>query len=271
MNITFIGGGNMATALIKGLVHAEGNNGFIHVCDPSEEARQRLEGFEGVTLFASSRDAIIGAQVIVLAVKPQIMHLVLEDLSGLVGNGQLVVSVAAGITLRTLRQALGETIPLIRSMPNAPALLGQGITGLYADPGCSEQDRETAERILRKVGEVVWVDQESLMDVITAISGSGPAYFFFLTEALQKAGIDLGLEPGVASKLAIYTAHGAGSMAINSEADISELRRRVTSKGGTTQAALETLVEGGFEELVFRAIRAATNRGRELSGAGETL
>lgn len=268
MTICFIGGGNMATALITGLLQSPDLGGDLRVSDPSAEVRERLATL-GVNTFEASPAAVAGADAVILAVKPQVMPRVFEDLAGKLAPGTLVVSVAAGITLRAIRDALGAHLAVIRSMPNTPALLGAGITGLYAHEACTPQHRELAEDIMAAVGETVWVAEETLIDVVTAISGSGPAYFYRMVEALRAAGESLGLPADTAAELARQTAYGAGVMALQGGADVAELRRRVTSPGGTTQAALEALSEGGFDALIAAAAEAAVRRGRELAGEGE--
>ncbi len=265
MLITFIGGGNMATALISGLRKSAEPDLKIKVSDPSEEARNRLQAAYEVEPFADSVAAIAGADIIVLAVKPQIMTRVLDQLSGYTEPRQLVLSIAAGTTIATITKALGNAQAVIRSMPNTPALIGHGIAGICPGKNCEPYHIEQAEKILTATGEVVLIEDESLMDVVTAISGSGPAYFFLLTEALAVAGRTLGLPGEVADKLAAHTAFGAGAMVVQSDAGADELRRRVTSPGGTTQAALEVLETGLFTHLVSSAVAAATSKGRELA------
>lgn len=267
MKTAFIGGGNMATALIAGLDKTGPASTTVSVCDPSEEVRERLVHDYGIRAVVTASEATSGSECIVLAVKPQVMPMVLEELANVIQPGQLVISVAAGTSVQTIRDALGSQVPVIRCMPNTPALLGLGITGLFAGPGCTPEQMALAEAILGAVGETVVVEDESLMDVVTAVSGSGPAYFYLMTEALREAGEALGLPGEVAAELARHTAHGAGVMAAQSGLDVAELRHRVTSPGGTTQAALEALQEGGFAELLARAVQAAAERGRELSGA----
>jgi pyrroline-5-carboxylate reductase len=266
MKITFIGGGNMATALIKGLLGRDGIATEVRVSDPSPEARQRLANEAGVSCFGSAAEAVPGSDVVVLAVKPQVMPRVLGELQDSLPANALVLSVAAGITIDAIRVALGDETSVVRTMPNTPALLGAGITGLFAGPGCTSAQRDMATAVMASVGDCVWVEAESLMDVVTAVSGSGPAYFYLLTEALAEAGAAQGLPPEVAMKLATATAYGAGLMSVNGEAGVGELRRRVTSPGGTTQAAIEVFQEGGFEALVHDAAEAAVRRGRELAG-----
>ena len=266
MMITFIGGGNMATALISGLRKSAGPDLKIKVSDPSEEARNRLQTTYQVEPFADSVAAIAGADIIVLAVKPQVMTRVLDQLAGHTEPRQLVLSIAAGTSLATITKALGKDQAVIRSMPNTTALIGHGISGVCPGKNCKPQHIEQAEKILTATGEVVLIEHESLMDVVTAISGSGPAYYFLLTEALAVAGRTLGLPGEVAEKLAAYTACGAGAMLVQSDAGAAELRRQVTSPGGTTQAALEVLESGLFSQLVHSAVAAATSKGKELAG-----
>lgn len=266
MNIAFIGGGNMATALIAGLQRSRPGQVAIRVADPSEEARQRLMREYGVETHGNGAAAIVDADVIVLAVKPQVMPAVLSELAGVIEHGQLVLSIAAGTTVSGIHATLGETRPVVRSMPNTPALIGHGVCGLFASANCKPHHRDQAEHIMRTAGEVVWVEDEALMDVITAVSGSGPAYYFLMTEALAAAGEQLGLSPGDARLLAIHTAEGAGAMLAQSEDTPATLRKKVTSPGGTTQAAIESLESQNFRNLIRSAVEAATRRGRELAG-----
>ena len=272
MRICFIGGGNMASALINGLTRDEHNNAVISMVDPSEQARAAISGSYEVTTHAQLPAAADRAEIIVLAVKPQVMPQVLEQLAeALAGEGgtpPLIVSVAAGITCSQISAGLGLPVPVVRTMPNTPALLGAGITALFANDRCSSQQRNQAEQLMRSAGAVVWVEKEELLDAVTAVSGSGPAYFYLLTEAIQEAGVRQGLDVETARLLATHTAHGAGLMLLEGGADATELRRRVTSPGGTTQAAIESLVQGGFGQLVAEAVQAATRRSRELSGPG---
>lgn len=265
MNITFIGGGNMATALVAGLLQARPGQIRVRVADPSEEARRQLARDFNVETFEHTGPALSGADVVVVAVKPQIMDAVLDDLAANIEEGQLVLSIAAGTTVASIESTLGEC-PVVRAMPNTPALIGKGICGLFANSHCRPHHREQAERVMRAAGDAIWIDTESLMDVVTAVSGSGPAYFFLLTQALAEAGANLGLSPEDARRLAVRTAEGAGAMLAAGEESPAELRRRVTSPGGTTQAGVTELQSGGFVELVRAAVEAATRRGRELAG-----
>jgi pyrroline-5-carboxylate reductase len=247
MLITFIGGGNMASALISGLVNPPRADLCIRVVDPDDAARGRLHTTFGLPVFADTEAtaAIDGADVILLAIKPQTMPVVLRQLAGHVGGNQLVLSIAAGTTIATIRERLGPDIAVVRCMPNTPALM---------------------EEILLAAGEVVWLENETLMDAVTAVSGTGPAYFFLLTEVLTTAARELGLPPETAERLAAITCFGAGAMMATSPDEAEELRRRVTSPGGTTEAAMAVLDDGGFRNLMMRAVAAACDRSRELSG-----
>lgn len=256
----------MAQAIIGGLIRDGVSAEDIRVADPSKSARASLTEEFGVRVFADAAEAVGGADILVLAVKPQVMPQVLEGISGQVSERQLVISIAAGVTIATMAAAFGDQQAIVRTMPNTPALLGYGITGMYAAPSCDDAHRASAEQVLGACGKTVWVSDEALMDTVTAVSGSGPAYFFLLIEAMRDAGTRLGLPTEVALELALETARGAGQMAASSEFDVAELRRRVTSPGGTTQAALEFFEAGGFRELVDGALTAADQRGRDLAG-----
>lgn len=263
--IAFIGGGNMAASLIGGLLAAGRAAQDIRVAEIGAERREWLQRRFGIAVFERPGDAIAQADAVVLAVKPQQMR---EALAGLrPAAGTLVVSIAAGLRLASLERWLGPGLHYVRSMPNTPALLGAGISGLYAAPGTPAEVLDLAESILAAAGECVWLDDESQMDAVTALSGSGPAYYFALTEALRDAGTALGLAPETAARLARQTFIGAARMA-DGEDDIAELRARVTSKGGTTEAALQRLQSGGLDALLKDALGAAAQRGAEL---GSTL
>ncbi len=262
--ITFIGAGNMAQALIGGLVQAGHPARRIRVADPSADQRQAVSRQFGVETHEDNARAADGADVLMLAVKPQVMDAVLDSLKGSIQPETLVISVAAGVTLAQMARGLDDHRRCVRAMPNTPALYGAGITGMVADKGVGAADRERAEEILGTAGKTVWVDNEALMDVVTAISGSGPAYFFRFVELLTRAGAQAGLDAADAAALARQTAFGAGTMLAQSDLDAAELRRRVTSPGGTTAAALESFAAGDFERLVDEAVQAAVRRGREL-------
>ena len=268
MRIGFIGGGNMATALISSLFASRHNVDRVQVADPGAGAREYLQKRWPVACYEHAADAIIGMDAIVLAVKPQVLPLVLEEIQDLVTDQQLIISIVAGIPTSQIAAHLKSSPPIVRTMPNTPALIGLGITGMYARINCTLAQRELSQNLMESAGEVVWLDKESLLDVVTALSGSGPAYFYYLVECLSKAGNRLGLPADIASKLALHTAHGASVMAVQSEADVIELRQRVTTKGGTTEAAMEQLNAGHFEQLIDTAISAATRRGQELAEEG---
>lgn len=263
-NIAFVGGGNMARALIGGLLQAGHPARAICVADPGDKARQAAAADFGVAVTADSAGAVQSAEVVVLAVKPQIMPAALRDIAGELAAGALVISVAAGITLNALEETLGSEQAIVRAMPNTPALYGAGMTGIVANPATDSAARGLAESVLAATGQVLWLEDESLMDVVTAVSGSGPAYFFALAEQLALAGERAGLKPAAAAQLARQTAFGAGLMLVESGLSAAELRMRVTSPGGTTQAALESFGRDGFEGLIERAVGAAIQRGQEL-------
>ncbi len=269
MRIGFIGGGNMATALIGGLCAARAQAKRILVADPSPEGRERLEKKWSLSSFSHAVEATEGVDTIVLAIKPQILPGVLREIGDSVSAKQLVISIVAGIPVNQIASQLKSSPAIVRTMPNTPALIGLGIAGIYASENCSLAQRQMAQQLMQAVGAVVWLSQESLLDVVTAVSGSGPAYFFYLVEAMRNAATRLGLPADIAEKLALHTANGASALALQSDVDVAELRRRVTSRGGTTQAAIEQLQAGRFEELVDSAITAATRRGQELAGYGE--
>ena len=264
--IAFAGGGHMATGLIGGLIARGTPPSSITVADPEASQRSRLEHDYGVVTMVDAADAVVGARTVVLAVKPQQMAQVARSIAGPVAAaGALVISVAAGIRSRDITRWLGPGVPLIRTMPNRPALIGAGITALYAMPGVDAAARQTAEGILAACGATVWVPEEAQLDVVTAVSGSGPAYFFLLIECLEAAGIELGLDPSAARKLALETARGAGRMAAEATEPPAELRAQVTSKGGTTAAALEVLEAGGVRGIFAAAVAAAARRSAELA------
>jgi len=266
MKIAFLGGGNMAGALIGGLIARGFDASAIHVIEVNAQARERLAAGYPVSVSATPDAATRACDTLVLAVKPQDMRAALSSLGSDVG-GMLVVSIAAGLRLEDLSRWAGGHRRIVRCMPNTPALIGKGIAGLYALPEVSTQERARAEQVLAAVGEVVWVDAEALLDPVTAVSGSGPAYVFWFIEQLAAAGAHLGLEPRTALRLALATVRGAAELAAQSGESPALLRERVTSKGGTTEAALKVLAEEGVGERLERAIEAASRRGAELGEA----
>ena len=264
--IAFIGGGNMARSLVGGLIADGVPAAQLQVAEPDAARRAALERDFGIRVTADNVAAATAARVVVLAVKPQAMPGVARELARpLAGRAALALSIAAGIRSTDLARWLGDGVPIVRAMPNTPALLGCGATVLCAGPGALDAHRELAESILRAVGSVHWVEDEAHMDTVTALSGSGPAYFFLLAEAMADAAAELDMPPELARLLAIETALGAARMAIESDADIAALRQRVTSPGGTTEAAVEALEAGGFRTLVTSALRRAQARSRELA------
>jgi pyrroline-5-carboxylate reductase len=267
--IAFIGAGNMAASLIGGL-RAQGVPAErIRASDPSAEQRARLGAEHGIFLCAENAEAVAGADVVVLAVKPQVMKPVCQALAPSLTGNPLIVSIAAGIPCASLEQWLGsssaEKSAIVRCMPNTPALLRQGVSGLFANARVSPEQRAQAEQLLSAVGVALWLDEEKLIDAVTAVSGSGPAYFFLLIEAMTAAGEQLGLPRETAAQLTLQTALGAARMATESDVDAAELRRRVTSPNGTTEAAIKAFQAGGFETLVQQALNAAAARSAELA------
>ncbi len=262
--IAFIGAGNMAASLIGGL-RAKGLEATqIRASDPGAETRAKITAEHGIQTFADNGQAIDGADVVVLAVKPQAMKAVCEALRPSLAPNQVVVSIAAGITCASMTQWLGEQ-PIVRCMPNTPALLRQGVSGLYATAQVSQAQRQQAEELLSAVGIALWLEQEQQLDAVTAVSGSGPAYFFLLIEAMTAAGEKLGLPRETAAQLTLQTALGAAHMAVASDVDAAELRRRVTSPAGTTEAAIKSFQANGFEALVEKALSAAAHRSAEMA------
>jgi pyrroline-5-carboxylate reductase len=266
MKITFLGGGNMATALIGGLKQQGYPAAGIQVVEPVAEARARLADTYGVRCAAAADAAALDCAVLVLSVKPQVMKEALAPVAGHL-SGQLVISIAAGLRLADIGRWLGGHRRLVRTMPNTPALIGAGITGLYADPSVDRAGRETAEKILGAVGTTFWIDDEAQMDAVTAVSGSGPAYVFYFIEALESAARQLGFADAAARKLAVETFVGAARLAEASPEPVSVLRERVTSKGGTTEAALKSFAADAIAAAVLRGVMAADARGRELGDA----
>jgi pyrroline-5-carboxylate reductase len=272
--IAFIGGGNMARSLIGGLVARGVQGDSIRVAEPVEAARTAVAADFGITTFATGAEAVDGAGVWVLAVKPQVLRQVCETLAPQAREQRpLVISIAAGITSAQIARWLGgddgTATSVVRCMPNTPAMLGAGVTGLFATSGVDAPGRAQAEELLSSAGKTVWIDDEAKMDAVTAVSGSGPAYVFLLAEAMEEAAKRQGLPDDAARTLVLQTVLGAARMLTESDEPPAELRRRVTSPGGTTQAAIETFETGGLRELVDRAIANATERGRQLSAAND--
>ena len=263
--IGFIGAGNMAYALIKGLL----NNGFdanqINISDPNEELLLNRESELKVTTYSDNTSLLSNSDIIFFAVKPQVLSSVCLELKGVVKSKHLFVSIVAGIRSRDINRWLGGNFALIRTMPNTPALFQSGVTGLFANKVVDNEQKTLVESILSSVGECFWVNEEKLIDAITAISGSGPAYFFLLMESMKQAGMALGLDEETANSLSIQTAYGASLMANKTGKDSRTLRTEVTSPNGTTQSAIESFQDQNFEGMVANATRAAYDRARELS------
>ncbi|MDQ3160798.1 MAG: pyrroline-5-carboxylate reductase [Pseudomonadota bacterium] len=270
-NIAFIGGGNMARSLIGGLIAKGRAASSIHVAEPVAALREALGDEFGVSVFDTGAAAVDGASTWVFAVKPQVMRTVCASLATQAQAVRpLVISIAAGITGSQLERWLGGSIAVVRTMPNTPALLGAGITGLHASALVDAAGRTFSETLLAAAGKTVWIEEEELMDAVTAVSGSGPAYVFLLAEAMIDAGVAEGLPADAARRLALQTILGAARMLTEEDApDAVELRQRVTSPNGTTQAAIEAFEAGGLRALVSKAVHAARIRGRELSAANE--
>lgn len=269
-SLAFIGGGNMARSLIGGLARRGVDTRTIRVAEPVAALREALVADFGVQAFERGEEAVAGAGLWLLAVKPQMMRAACEPLAAAAqAQRPLVVSIAAGIPVARLQQWLGGGLPVVRCMPNTPALLGAGVTGLYAGEGVDASQRSRADELLSSAGATVWIDAEPLIDAVTAVSGSGPAYVFLLAEALEAAAVAEGLPAADARTLVVQTLLGAGRMLAEAGEAPAELRRRVTSPGGTTQAAIEAFQSGGFEALVARAVHAARERGAALAAAGD--
>jgi pyrroline-5-carboxylate reductase len=263
--IAFIGGGNMAASLIGGLLKSGVAAAHLRVVEPDAQRRQWLRQSFGVEASAASADMVPGCQALVLAVKPQAMAEALRDLKP--DAGCAVISIAAGVRLATIARVLGDKLHYIRTMPNTPALYGAGVTGLYAPAGTPASARDAAETILAAVGTTVWLSREEDLDAVTALSGSGPAYYFLLTEMLREAGEALGLSHEAASTLAKQTCVGAGRMVAEARVDVEALRAQVTSKGGTTEAALAHLETSGVRAIFRDALRKAAGRAAEMGQA----
>ena len=265
-HLTVLGGGNMGRALIGGMLRRGTRPEHITVGESVEAARNALSADFGVQCTADNAAAVERASIVVVAVKPQVAGAVLTPLQPIFQRSRpLVISIAAGIRLAALETWCGADVPVVRAMPNRPALVGAGATGLFAPASVSSAQREVAERVMQAVGEVIWVTAEDDLDVVTALSGSGPAYFFLLAELLTQGAIDLGLEPSAARRLAIATLHGAGQLAHAGDGDLARMRAEVTSKGGTTEAAVKAFEAADLRGIVARALEAATRRGRELA------
>ena len=264
MNITFIGGGNMAGAIIGGLKAKGLATAGLRIAEPHAAARERLGTDFGVRCFESAAAAAPYGELIVMAVKPQQMREAAKALAPQLKPNQLVLSIAAGTRLADLGRWLGGHTLLARCMPNTPALIGAGVTALYATPGISAAQRDLLDGVLGAVGSVIWVADEALLDPVTAVSGSGPAYVFYFIEALRDAAVEMGLDAASSNRLAIETFLGAAKLAAQSPDDVSLLRERVTSKGGTTEAALHAMQLEQVSARIVRAVQAANTRAKQM-------
>ncbi len=264
--IGFIGAGNMARSLAGGLLNNGWDKDKLVLSDPHLEQRQGVKEALGVAVFEHNHEVVARAQVLVLAAKPQSLRALALDIAAAVQKTKpLVISIAAGVRIDAIQRWLGGNLPIVRVMPNTPALVGAGAAGLYANTLVSSAQRDTAESILRAVGTTVWLKDETLMDVVTAVSGSGPAYFLLVIEALEQAAIAHGLDHATARLLAIQTAYGAAKMALEGGDEPATLRVRVTSPGGTTEQAVKVLEDAGIVALFHDAVGAAVRRSRELA------
>lgn len=264
--IGFIGGGNMAVSLLNGLIASGHPAQQLWVSDTNLDTLSNLAKQLNVNTSSDNEAIVEAADVIVLAVKPQVLKSVAQTLAATIAaKKSLVVSIAAGVSQASLSAWLGEKTAIVRCMPNTPALVLTGATGLHANQNVTDEQSDLAENILRSVGIALWVESESELDAVTAVSGSGPAYYFLLMEAMEKAALEMGLSPNTAQLLVQQTALGAAKIALESDESPENLRQRVTSPNGTTQKAIETFQAGGFIELVAKALHAARDRSIELS------
>jgi len=265
-NIGFIGGGNMASSLMKGLIVSGHSPQQIWVSDINLQTLQNLASILKVNISNSNEAVIKAVDVVVLAVKPQVLQEVTKKIAKPLQHKKLlVVSIAAGINQRSLRQWIGDEVAIVRCMPNTPALVLTGATALHANASVSDEQKDLAENILRAVGISLWVKKEAELDAVTAVSGSGPAYYFLLMESMEKAAQELGLSQQTARLLIQQTALGAAKIALESDDSPEQLRKRVTSPGGTTEKAIDTFEQGGFVALVLKALQAAKERSVEMS------
>ncbi len=264
--IAFIGAGNMATSIFAGLIDNGWPKNKIWATARTKETTDKIHHEFGIQVSNDNHEAARAADIVVLAVKPQVMKAVLTDLAPTLNETKpLLISVAAGVTLKSLGQWSDPSLPIVRSMPNTPSLLRCGVSGLYANSNVTDELKEISENIFKAVGIAEWVESEELIDAVIAVAGSAPAYFFLFMEAISKTGVELGLSKETSSRMALQTALGAAKMAIESDVDAAELRRRVCSPNGTTEQAIKTFQNGGLEQLVDTAMRAAVKRAGEMA------
>ncbi len=261
----FIGGGNMARSMIGGLVNMGRAKNTIKVSEPDPHKREYFEQTLGIEAVAENHRLLPGCEILILAVKPQALKQALQPLQPLLlQHRPLLLSIAAGVRESDIDKWSGGGHAIVRAMPNTPALVGSGATGLYANPKVTAEQRDQAESLMRAVGVTVWLEQESLLDHVTALSGSGPAYFMLFMEALEQAGVEHGLDRDIAHLLVMETCLGAAKLAMESEEDLPELRRRVTSPGGTTEKALQVMENANIKRIINDAFKAAARRADEL-------
>ncbi len=266
IHIAFIGAGNMAGALIEGLLARGLPAANVWASDPDRMKLEQLVRIHGIHATQDNQEAITHADTLILAVKPQVLPDVLQPLKAkLNGSSLLSISIAAGVSLATLESLIGQEQSIVRCMPNTPALVQAGASALLANSHCRTEDKARAQLILEAVGSTCWLENEKDMDTVTALSGSGPAYFFLFIEALRDAAAAHGLSLELADALAKQTALGAAKLALSSESDVAELRRQVTSPGGTTEAALRQLEKDDFKSIIARAVSQAKSRSEELA------
>ena len=267
MKLAFLGSGNIARAIIGGLISHGTRPSDITAADPVQAALDEVAKL-GVNTTTDNPAAIKQADVVLISVKPNIVRALASEIAPTVG-ARLVVSVAAGITTRSLASWLGDNVPIVRCMPNTPALVQSGITGLFATPGVADEQRALALEVLSSVGSCIWVDEESVLDAVTAVSGSGPAYFFYIMEVMESAARELGLPEDMAHKLVLETALGAARMAAASDEAPEALRLKVTSPGGTTEAALDTLMDNNLNDIFSKAVSKAYHRSIALAAEAD--
>jgi pyrroline-5-carboxylate reductase len=267
INIVFIGGGNMGQALVSGLIDSGWNPDNISIVDNDQAISAKLKDkFPLSHVYSQTEAALNLADVVILAVKPQGMQIACEQIAAQCQiKRHLIISIAAGVLIKNIDTWLGGELPIIRCMPNTPALVQAGVTGLFANPEVSAEQRELAFKILSSVGTALWIENESLLDAVTALSGSGPAYFFYLIEAMIDAGQNLGLSEEQARELSVATASGAAKLISKSDQSAKELRHAVTSKGGTTEAAINTMQQYDMKKIIKTAIKNAAKKAHQLS------
>lgn len=264
--IAFIGCGNMSRSLVGGLLANGIKTEKLLAADPDEKQRSTIAEQFAISTFADNKEAIRKADVVLLAVKPQVMHEVVSNIAGSIkGTNKLIISIAAGVKLGSIMNWLENKTAIVRVMPNTPALIQAGSAAIVANEHTSETQKNIAEAMMRSVGTAIWLESEEQMDAVTALSGSGPAYFFYFMEVMEKAAIEMGLNSEQARLLTIETAVGASKMALMSSSDPAELRQQVTSPGGTTEQALNIFIQNNLDTLVKKAMQAAEQRSIELS------